>query len=389
MEYEKINLPQTVAVAISKNLIELNQAEKDSSFLENNSTFSIPFCHFYLPKITSFVNKLQYFYNYPCLDYGYSHVKAKQHQAKLTADDFEHFEFDNTVPVKRVKIETVYGNNTLLSFEVMTTAGISVRANKTVSTASVCRTLLNTKTENKEYENEFHFLNRKNKLELVSKDSSTWKWYLKCSERQKTPSVPKQNLQVGKIYKNKTGRPAVFIGYVTTVNYQPIISEKLKKIIKNGSTKTNEKYDFDGKLTNVNLATMWLNLPSYYLKIALTEEKNSDALNSFVQRNLSTGIYSGVSILKKHNFIELVDEIPAYDITAATFSALRTNANEDLQRILIYNKKNNSNSLIRDVRTARIISKISKFVNLMPFGMEPEMNPYFNTWLKNKNKTNK
>lgn len=51
--------------------------------------------------------------------------------------------------------------------------------------------------------------------------------------------------------------------------------------------------------------------------------------------------------------------------------------------------ENNSNSLIRDVRTARIISKISKFVNLMPFGMEPEINPYFNTWLKNKNKTNK
>ncbi len=379
IEYEKISLPQIVGVAVSKKYIDIYQAEKDSNLFENNNIFSIPICYYYVPNNMIHTNKLNYFYNIPYLDYGFSLVETKQ-QVKLFANDFEYYEFDNSIPIKKVKIETVYGNNTLLSFEVMTTTGKHLRINKSVSTASVCRTLLNTKIKNKEYKNEFYFLNRKNKLELVGKDQVTWKWYLKCKERYKTHSVSKQDLQIGKIYKNKIGKPAIFIGYVSTMCYRPVYSEK---ITNNNANIKKEIHLVDNKLTNIELATMWLNVPAYYLNNALFKEKNLKALNSFVDRNLNLGTYNAISILKKHNFIELIDEIPAYDISAATFIAIKNNANSDLQKYINFYKIY-SNLNTKEILLTKAIAKISKFVNLVPYGMNIETNQHFDNWLKNK-----
>ena len=183
MEYEKITLPNFVSVAVSKTQYNIYNAEKDSSYLGDDSTISVPYCYFYIPSIASSSNGLKYFHLYPHAGYNYSHVKNEITSA-LEAKDFDHYEFDNSQPITKVKIETIYGNNTLLSFNIKTTTGQIVRVNKTVSTASVCRSLLQKKTIEKEFENEFYFLNRKNKPELVSTDTASWRWYNKCFERQ-------------------------------------------------------------------------------------------------------------------------------------------------------------------------------------------------------------
>jgi len=379
MEYEKITLPKIVGVAVSKVQHNFYNAEKDSSHLGEDSILSIPYCYFYIPGVTSSLNDLNYFYSCPHLVYSYSHVKNGI-QNTFNSKDFDLYEFDNSEPITKVKIETIYGNNTLLSFDIKTTTGQIVRVNKTVSTASVCRSILLKKTIKNEYETNFYFLNRKNKLELTSIDTASWKWYNKCLERQKAPIVTKQNLQVGRIYKSKKGIPALFIGYVSTVAYKPEFSHSVKEAWgkRQSPSSLDLKNEISAKESRIKMATMWLTIPSYYIKNAY---RDKGILDTFINKSLATGNYGFVSVLKRHTFIEMIEEIPAYNITAQAFSSIKNCANEDLERIKSHME--NKNNFFITVRDTKIICKISKYVNLIPFGMDSIIHPYYQTLNKN------
>lgn len=393
MEYENFIFESSINIVRTKNLIKYLVTEKDSSHFKEESIIETKPGFFFQEKQKNSINRLNRNIFSPFCVYPFlmddRKIISREHFAK---ENIEYITVDNSLPITQLKVEIVFGQNALISFDMkLKESDEKVKIWFHAPTSHVLRWTLKNKTiKNNLICGHWHIINRQNNHELIEKNSVSWKWFKACEEKRKIKSISKDQLQVGKIYKTKEGNPALFIGYVSTATLIPKMNETQSKAFSDKNYKTKEKeINFEGHLRKTKIATMWLKLSSWHLKTYFnTKDKNSSYLIASINKQLSKGNSNNISIMTSHRYMELVDEIPDFAIDAGTFGRIKSNALQEISYYLNDKKDRSSDDyrLYYEWRKITTIGKLSKIANMMPFGMGIQIEPYFSKWdVKRKN----
>lgn len=189
---------------------------------------------------------------------------------------------------------------------------------------------------------EYIFALADGKIQLVRVGSTFHKAVLEATKRAQSSKIEKLDLVPGHLYRNKQGHFAVFIGFVSTINYQFKYNELQKRLIMGTALEhvpSLEEYKTLDISKNVwDMATVWCNVNVHNKRIDPKDLKKQ--VDEYFSNSWN---FFGIELLKTHSYIE---EVPNFDIDIPLdfFERMRRAANNDIEEFLKRHKEETTSS---------------------------------------------